>query len=240
MLTGIQKKIQDLPLDKICRVVIMRDGFFGEKHLIVQFGDPKRSLSDYASHEEESHFNFAFGPVNKGLISGSMQTLPERWEFPNKRFNLGKVTVHIFVPEESQASETGKKEKDKENTVGKYTDIAQLVLHIPNAIHIQEHVKSLEQQLKDKEFSLRDMGLKLSAMATVVDVANAIIKGFRTEGGPKNLEDFIPKRIDLLDGICVFVFPVVFYFIVNAFGATPLIGVVVGGALACFVIYRRH
>ena len=98
MLEKLTKQVQAYPLDQVCRVALIRDGIFGEKHLIVSFGDPKRSLSDYASNEEESHFNLAFGPVNKGLIVGSMQTIAEPWEFPNERFNLGTVTAHVFVP----------------------------------------------------------------------------------------------------------------------------------------------
>ena len=254
VLEKLVKQVQAYPLDQICRVAIIRNGFFGEKHLIVHFGDPKRSLSDYASNEEESHFNLAFGPVNKGLINGSMQTLPEQWEFPNERFNLGKVTAHVFVPEGAETENASmhpqplhfksKSEADKAQTAQtkkeekERMDIAKLILHIPNAIHIQQHVKSLTQQLRDKDFALQDMGRKLSAVATELDWLRRAVKGFLTEG--QTLEDLMPSRIDPLDFICLFTFPTVFYFVTDAFKIYPLVGVVLGTGLASFVIYRRH
>jgi len=239
MLETLRQQVLTYPLDQICRVAIIREGFFGEKHLIVQFGDPKRSLSDYASSEEESHFNLAFGPINKGLINGSMQTIPEQWEFPNERFNLGKVTAHVFVPDDPMNQEAGKEQEETAKKEEKERmDIAKLILHVPNAIHIQQHVKSLTQQLRDKDFALQDMGVKLSAVATELDWLRRAVKGFLTEG--QNLEDLMPSRIDPLDFICLFTFPTVFYFVTDAFKIYPLVGVVLGTALASFVIYRRH
>ncbi len=239
MLEKLADQIQSYPLDQICRVAIIRDGIFGEKHLIVSFGDQKRSLSDYASNEEESHFNLAFGPVNKGLIVGSMQTIAEPWEFPNERFNLGKVTAHVFVPEKDETKDEQKDAKEKTKKEDRERlDIAKLILHVPNAIHIQQHVKSLVQQLRDKDFALQEMGQKLSAAATNLDWNSRAVKGFRTED-PNN-KDMIPARIDPLDFICLFTFPAVFYFITNAFKIYPLIGVVCGTGLASYIIYRRH
>jgi len=238
MLEKLTKQVQAYPLDQVCRVALIRDGMFGEKHLIVSFGDPKRSLSDYASNEEESHFNLAFGPVNKGLIVGSMQTIAEPWEFPNERFNLGTVTAHVFLPEKEEApQDEAKKEKAKKEDKERM-DISKLILHVPNAIHIQQHVRSLTQQLRDKDFALQDMGRKLSAVATELDWLRRAVKGFLTEG--QNLEDLMPSRIDPLDFICLFTFPTVFYFVTDAFKIFPLIGVVCGTGLASYIIYRRH
>jgi len=243
MLEKIKKQIKEFPLDTVCKVAIIRNGVLGEKHLIMTFSDDKnRGLSDYSSNEEESHFTFAFGPVNKGLIKGCMQTLTEPWEFSNERFPLGDFpvgTVHVFVPDDpmsngnGQSKANGKSEKSAWNL-----NAAKLILHVPNVVHINEHMKSIMQQLKDKDFALQQMGVKYSALATETDVLRRAVKGFMTEG--QKIEDLMPKKLDVLDFIMLMAFPTICYVVAAAFGVYPLAGVIAGLSIAGFIIYWRR
>ena len=240
MLEKIKKQLKTFPLDKIATVAIIRSGVFGERHLLIKFdeinGNGPRSLTDYSSNEEESHFTFAFGPVNKGLIKGRMQTLTEPWEFSNERFPLGDFpvgTVHVLVPDDPVTNQKNEKtEKAAWNL-----NAAKLLLHVPNVVRQQEHMKSIMQQVKDKDFALAQMGVKYSALATETDVLRRAVKGFMTEG--QKLEDLFPKKLDVLDWLCIGLFPTVGWAAAGALGITSLVGVIVGEACAGFIIYWR-
>jgi hypothetical protein len=253
-LENVKKQIQTYPFESVCRVAIIRDsgdssfGFVSQRHLVFVFADAKRNLLSYASNEEENHFNFAFGPMTKGVIFGDMETLIEDWELPNERFKLGDFpagTVHILVPDEptgkTDAVEDQKKNGDTAKTDSapkERLNIVKLLLHLPNAIYIQMHVKSLERQLTDRDNALKDMSDKLSEYAAKLDKANRAVKAFLTEG--KTLDDLMPKKLDEIDVLCVIGFPTVFYAVADAFKVYPLIGVIVGLCSALFAIHRRH
>jgi hypothetical protein len=230
MLQTLKNQLNSLSLESICRIVVTRDGaLFGEKHLFVQLGDSKKSLSEYASHEEESRFSLQFGPVSKGKIDCVSYTLPDRYAFKNSRFKLGTVTVHIIKPD---ANTTDSKITQSE------ISLAKIVLSIPHALDVEEHLKSLGQQIKDLKFANEEMGKELSAVSTERDFLLRSTQGFTTEGG-KPLQP-PPKKNDVVDYIVLFALPSVAYAIADAAGAYPLIGVIAGLSVAGLVVYKRH
>lgn len=235
MLEDLQSKLKELKLKNVCRVLIVRDGtLFGEKHLLVQFGDPSKLLSEHASHEEESHFSLSLGPVSKGKIDCVSYTLPNRYVFKNARFNIGTVTVHIIKPE------GGKTDKDEEDKITlKEVELAKIVLSIPNTLDIEEHLESYRQQIKDQKIALEQMGNEMSAVSTQRDYLLKSVKAFTTEKDGKTPR-FTPLKNDVVDYILMFAFPSVCYGIAEYFGTMPLFGVIGGVSIAGIVIYKRH
>jgi len=254
-------------LDKCCRVVITREFIFGEKHLIIHLGDPRRALSEYASHEEENHFSLSLGPVKKGVINGTIQTIPDEYDFKNERFKLGKVTVHVFRPDDPHDDEITKVAKQviselqgqglkktlsvtvekivlamEKSDLGRHykieRGIAKVATYIPTAVNVEEQLKSKDQQLRDKDTAITNANQELTEKAVELDNYRTILKGLQIEGA--NLMSMLPKKLDILDFACMVGLPTILYPIVEALGGYPLIGVVIGVGAAGVLIYRRH
>ena len=224
-LETLLSKLEKATFSKVCRIVITRTLF--EKHVIVQYGRVE-PLSHYAAHEASSHFSISLGPVSKGVINGSILTLPERWEI----FEIGKATVHVFLPDDP----SGAKFSDAE--LKKLPDLAQIALFVPATLNIKEQLRSKDVQLKEKDRELENMGRQLSAATTERDALRTAIKGFLTESG-KNIDAFLPKKLDILDTIFIALPTVIGAAVMGGLLNQPIVGTVIGLFVGMGFVFRR-
>jgi len=215
-----------LPLSKVCRIIITRTNLF-EKHVIIQYGRVE-ILPTYAAHEAESRFSPSLGPVSKGIINGSILTLPERWEI----FEVGKATVHVFLPDNPSES------KFSDAEIQKLPHLAKIALFVPATLSIKEQLKSKDLQLKEREKELGNMGRQLAAVTTELDVYRTAVKGFRTEDG-KTPEVLLPKKLDILDTVMIALPTVAAALVLGALVNQPIVGSIVGLFIGLGFVFRR-
>ena len=234
----------DLPFQTACRMLVIRDGIGGDKHLILQVGDTSKSITEFAMHDPHgSGFSFTLGPVRKGVIDGAIQTLPGNFSI----FGFGKVKIHIFKPfdpTKADMIEGDAKKDDKgkvlESLFEKFSNLAMIVQAIPNALDVRQHVKSLNEQLKDKDIALEEMSADLTKKAVTVDRLTRAVKGFQTEGG--NPVEVTPKNFDGIDVLII-----IFGAVLGVGGGIALggavgglAGVIVGLIPSLLVVFKRH
>jgi len=115
---------------------------------------------------------------------------------------------------------------------------ATLIAIAPTAVDAKEQLHSKDETIKNKDLELEDMGRQLSDMAAELDRLTRAVKGFTTED--QKLPDVTPKKLDVIDFICLIAAPTLFYYIAGALGAEPIIGVLAGLSLGGVVVYKRH
>jgi len=251
-LAAFREQIQNWPIEQICRVAVIKDGIFGKKHLIIQFGQPNKTLrriDTYATHDpEDDRFSLSLGPTSKGVVHGTMYEFNETWAFDDKRFKLGRFdigTIHIFVPEEPI-------KHDSPTTIVPEHDsgalsvmaggnnrrlIAKFVLHMPNVVYNSIQIRSLEQQIRDKDIALNDSGEKLSALSVKADRLATVLRAFMLEEA--KIEDLMSKHIDYIDGVLMLTFPVLLCFLAEALGISAVVGALLGSVLSSIIIFVR-
>jgi hypothetical protein len=86
--------LNNTKLSGLVNMIVTRDN---GKEIIVQLPDREgnlRSMLEYVRHDPKSKLTLQ-GAVSKGIVPGMIATYKAKWEIPN----LGKCTVHLFVPD---------------------------------------------------------------------------------------------------------------------------------------------
>ena len=245
LLKDARKAFVELPFQTACRMLFTRENIGGDKHLILQIGDTSKSITEYAMHDPSGGFSLTLGPVRKGVIDGAIQTLPDDY----KIFGFGKCRVHIFGPFDptkvDMLETAGVKGKDKgkeevESLSEKLRNLARIVASLPSALDVRQHIKSLNDQLKDKDIALEQMSDDLTRKTVFLDNLLRSTKGFQTEGGTPI--DVTPKKFDTVDTLVIIAGAVLGVVCGIALGGSvgALAGVIVGLIPSLLVVYKRH
>jgi len=222
-LRAAKASFENFELSKACRIIVTRDRMFG-KQILIQWGHVDKPLSEFASHDPESKFTFGMGFLSQGVISGVINTLPQKWDI----YKLGKVTVHLFLPDVPQS------------TPYKFPPeyLAKIALYVRSNVEIDHILKSMRDQLKEKDRELDQIQRDRSLMATEMDGQRTATRGFQTTKG--KLPDFGVKKFDMLDFIA-FIFPTIGgYYVASLSVIEPIIGVFLGALFGAFLIFRRR
>jgi hypothetical protein len=222
-LASARDRFAECRLSEACRVLVTREKLF-TKHVIVQYGHVDKPLNAYAAHEEGSKFSFGMGFLSQGVIGGVIHTMNQPWNI----HNLGKVTVHLFRPDDPEGG--GDSDQPPEY-------LAKIALFAPASVELKDLVKSKDEQLKEKDRKLSEMGRDLSSMATERDGLRQAVKGFSTTG---EIPETMARRFDVMDFIAVSVPVLVGYYVADYSRTQPLIGVFSGLLLGAFLMYRRR
>ena len=243
LLKDARKAFVELPFQTACRMLFTRENIGGDKHLILQIGNTSKSITEYAMHDPSGGFSLTLGPVRKGVIDGAIQTLPDDY----KIFGFGKCRVHIFRPFDPTKVDmleiAGVKGKDKEEVESlseKLRNLARIVASLPSALDVRQHIKSLNDQLKDKDIALEQMSDDLTRKTVFLDNLLRSTKGFQTEGGTPI--DVTPKKFDTVDTLVIIAGGVLGVVCGTALGGSvgALAGVIVGLIPSLLVVYKRH
>lgn len=195
------------------------------KHLILQYGRLK-DLTSYASQEigSSTKFTFGLGFLSRGLITGAMTTLPQKWQV----YRLGKVRVHLFCPDDPSDLEV--KMPDEM--------IAKVAVYAPATVELNAMLRAKDEQLREKDRKIEEMGRQMSAMATELDAYRTIIRTFTTDGvSPKEI--MMAKKLDAFD-IITLIFPTAAgYYVAEFLEISPILGVFAGLFLGVALIFRR-
>ena len=222
-LTDARDKFTRCRLSEACRVLVTREKLF-TKHVIIQYGHVDKPLNAYAAHEEGSKFSLGMGYRCQGVVSGLIHTMGQPWNI----HNLGKVTVHLFRPDDPGGG--GDPDQPPEY-------LAKIALFAPASVELRDLVKSKDEQLKEKDRKLSEMGRELSSMATERDGLRQAVKGFSTTG---EIPETMAKRFDMMDFIAVSVPVLVGYYVADYSKMQPLVGIFSGLLLGAFLLYRRR
>lgn len=212
-----QKKAMeaDDDLSKYYRLIVFREGF--KKHVLLQHKYVEKSLSEYAT-PEGNKFTLSFGFQSKGVILGGMSDEKEELNLPKiGDLDLGKFSLHYFVPDVRKDSE------EKASEPPEY--LKQIALYLPASLELNEELKSKDEQLRDKDRKLIEMGHELSAAATERDGFRLILKKLGIRDPEKLLAS---KKFDIIDLAVVSVPTIIGYFIVQSMGVIPIVGVFIG------------
>ena len=105
---------------------------------------------------------------------------------------------------------------------------------------MRQHIKSLNDQLKDKDIALEQMSDDLTRKTVFLDNLLRSTKGFQTEGGTPI--DVTPKKFDTVDTLIIIAGAVLGVVCGIALGGSvgALAGVIVGLIPSLLVVYKRH
>jgi hypothetical protein len=120
----------------------------------------------------------------------------------------------------------------------KLPDLSHIALFVPATLNIKEQLRSKDVQLKEKDRELENMGRQLSAATTERDALRTAIKGFLTESG-KNIDAFLPKKLDILDTIFIALPTVIGAAVMGGLVNQPIVGTVIGLFVGMGFVFRR-
>lgn len=227
-----KKKVDEAPLDKFCRVIVTRASEHGgfKKHVFLQWEHVSQPLNAYAHHEPESKFSLGFGFQSKGIVTGVLNTCGKDWDIPQ----IGKATVHFFVPDVSEA------EKKGENDISDdaYKNIARFALYGVASIDMHEQVKFLEAEVKQDQKEKQELGRELSARSRELNEYKTLVKKMSpNEKFPKNA---FGSKFDVLDLILFFIFGITGVLLAPQGGVEPVVGVIFGMLGAGVIVFKRR
>lgn len=215
------------PLGKVCRVLILKEDFSSDKHIILQFGR-LRMLTEYASMPHSLGRTLLHGGKVLFSVTGWGLSLPTRRMLPD---NLGKGYIHWIIPDDPNHGSKAALEAMKDaNTL---TDI---LPYIPQTVKHDEYKKSKDAQVKAAEDACKEMTATVQAKSVENDFYHRVIAAFQRH---KTLET-PTKGHDFMDFVFYAVPTVLLYFIGSSFGDLGAIGGLILGLLSGgFLSYRR-
>ena len=224
-LMELRKKLENEKnlLSDYCRILAVRDVF--RKHIIIQYGRVDKPLNNYAVHEPSSKFTLSMGFLSHGIITGVIETLPQRWEI----YRIGKAYVHLFCPDDPE---------NPNSPIAMPKEwLAKLALYAPATVELENLIKSKDDQILELKRKNMEIGQELSAMATELDSMRMAVQGFSVTG--KLPERMTPKKLDASDILTILFPTVVGYYLLDYLQAQPIIGVLLGLMIGIFILYRR-
>ena len=214
-------------LDKACRIVVTREKLFS-KHILIQVLRVEEPLNNYAAHEPGSKFTIGQGFLSNGIITGVMDTFPQRWVI----YKLGKATVHLFKPDAEGLATTEKEELPRW--------LEKIALHAPAAVELNHMIRSLRDQLQQKDEQLQRMGEDLAAVSTERDALHAAVEGFTTKGKDPFKSMGLPHRFGISDLISLTLPTIIGYYIAGQTKVDPIVGVFIGLLIGSFLVARKR
>ena len=215
----------EYPLDKLCKIVVTREKLFS-KHILIQVYRIDKPLNNYAAHEPGNKFTLGQGFLSNGVITGVMDTFPQRWEI----YKLGKATVHLFKPDAEGIE--AKEELPRW--------LERIALHAPAAVELNHMIKSLRDQLQQKDEQLLRMGEDLAAVSTERDGLHTAVEGFTTKGKDPFKNMGVPHRFGISDLISLTLPTIIGYYIAGQTKIEPIVGVFIGLLIGSFLIARKR
>jgi hypothetical protein len=196
-----------------------------QKHIFIQYGHIGKSLDGYAMHEPRSKLTLSWGFLSSGVITGQGRTETKELRLPK----IGRFKLHFFNPDVHGGKEEEKEPPEYLKTVA---------LLVPASLELNEELKSKDEQLRDKDRKLIEMGHELSAAATERDALRMSMKKLGKHDPDKIAAD---KKFDIIDLAVVSVPTLIGYFIVQSLGVIPIVGVFIGllGGAGLVAFFRR-
>lgn len=223
-----RKALETDDLSKYFRVIALRDGL--ETHLLLQWKYVAKSLNEYAT-PEGNKFTLSFGFQSKGVIMGDISDEKNTLHLPAiGDLKLGRFKLHYFVPDVRADLD--------EKPVEPPEYLARIALYVPASLELNEQIRSLNEQIRDKDRKMKEIADDLSAAATERDSLRIILQGFGWKDPQKALQK---KRLDVLD-LFLFLVPATFgYFVAQSMNVLPYAGMIAGllGGSALVMLLRR-
>lgn len=171
--SAIRLAVQDLKVinfAKCCRVLLLDQG--GQKHLIVQIRRLK-FLTEYAHNIDTAQWSYLHGLSYEYLIGGRASSLP----YPKKLWELGKVYVHIFIPENDS-----KDGKDDQNYLDKMKNLGPIIPMIAQTGNINEVLKAKDDEIASVSEALKKIREDFAEKATTNEAAKTAVAGLEGNG----------------------------------------------------------
>jgi len=144
----LREKIDELPMGEAFRVVGGRTPT--GKHLLIQYGNTDKYLSEYASISRSAKISFAYGFTMKGKIFGDIHPLPERWAIPG----FGLVNMYLFnpvTPHEDTANPDSQK-----ISLDAMQSFAKVAVFTKTWIETKSLLKAKDERIRDLEARIQD------------------------------------------------------------------------------------
>jgi len=220
----LKMRLKAFPFQRACRIIVTRDRFF-RKHILVQWRYVDKPLTEYAVYEDRGKFTFSAGLISRGVITGTIKTLPEPLVLPK----LGKFHVHLFLPD------VPRNEKPSEPPLW----LAKIPLFMPSVAEVTELIESKDEQISELTRQLREMGKQVAASSTTRDAFWRILAVFSTEGKTSEMEKALGGGFDAVDAVLVGGPIALAAYIANYFGYEWFYGAAAGLAVG-YYLYRRR
>jgi hypothetical protein len=211
---------QKYEVSKMCRVIVTRQKL--TKHAIIQYGNVGH-INEYAGTEEEHKFSFGLGFISQGAIMGDIATFPRPWNI----YRIGKCQVHLFKPYA--------RDGNKGNSPPEW--MSKIALYASSTVESKELLKSMEQQLGQKDRKLLEMGKELAAASTERDALRRTLLGFGVEGG--TVSAVTPKPFEITDFLLLSMPTFVCSYLAQYLNYEILAGMFVGLVAGCYLVHRR-
>jgi hypothetical protein len=225
------KAFREYPLSSVCRVLIMKQGFNSDKHIILQFGR-LHPLIDYATIPDEMSRDFIRGQRGvQCIVNGEGLSLPTKRELPD---GLGTGYIHWLIPDDPV--------QDSEMEL-QALNAAQILIDIVPWIHhdleTREIRRAYEDVIKSKDESLDEMSEEVKAKSTELDAYRKMLAAFRRHD---NKNDSMGKKPDFYDFICYTLPTVSFFGLGLGIGGMvgSLGGLFLGLVVGAWFSYRRR
>jgi len=178
-LLPLEKQLMKFPLERAVRIIVTRDRLW-KKHILVQWGYVDKPLIDYAMHEDKGKFTFSTGLITRGVITGTIHTLPEPWIIPK----IGKCTVHLFLPDAR-----------REQFTAPPSWLAKIALYAPSIVELNELLESKDETIADLRRLLADVSRQNASATTGRDALLKVISIFSTERRSPEVEEALGEAL---------------------------------------------
>jgi len=229
-LSAIKKAIKDLKaLDfaDCCRVLLLEEN--GQKHLIIQVRHLK-FLTEYAHNIDTAQWSYIRGLQYEYLVAGQASSLP----YPKKLLELGKVYIHIFVPEDEAKSSDA-----DQNIIEKVKNLGAIIPMIPQTGNTEEVLRAKDDEIASANEALKQLREDLAEKTTTTEAAKTCISGLEGNG---NLPQSMKKSL----GASAYLFMILPSLLIGYFAnsiAAPygwIAGIALGVPLGFGLISWRH
>jgi hypothetical protein len=232
-LTEIEKArvaLENFDFASACRVLILEENISKTKHIIIQVGR-LHTLAEYATYTPSRHWNFVAGQTSIGKVDGLGLTFPHEWKLQD----LGKVTIHLFCPDDPRNS----RDSLLKETLADAKALTAIIPWIPQALNVQAHLNALKAINRQHEDNEKQMSDELTAATIELNFYKIATAKTTPDGEPL---PFVPQHGPSLTTIICYALPVLLFGVIG-FAFTDwgwLFGVTFGLFTGAFADSKRR
>jgi hypothetical protein len=155
----------------VCKVILVEEFSNHQQHFLIQVGQLDW-LTEYAYNIDSAQWSYLKGLQYEYLLAGKASSLP----FPKSIWGLGKVFIHVFIPENDKEDMEAAAEY-----LGKIQNLAPIVPMIRAMGDVAEVLKAKEDEIDAKDDAIKRLRQDYSEKSTLNEAAKTAIAGLEGE-----------------------------------------------------------